>query len=194
MTDFAVPLTLGKHLLQIDTTTFTETPLEVLRSNMAAADWTWDGNNIALTRSVTARTVGEHVRELTTVWLPKGVRSLRSDELAQLAEHSEDWPKGWRIAQGARIFFAGTVYEVRFSSHTEMHVYAARFDEQVNDWLYGCESFDTELLPGDRFASTITDPQNAMIGAKLSWSHSYARRSSCLADDRHHCLRMRYET
>jgi hypothetical protein len=192
MNEFAVDIIPGKVCINIDYTTFIEQPLEVLTSNLVANEWVWDGGNIALARSLTAQTIGENVRELTLRWLTTGLRAIRADEFAQLAELSEEWPKAWRMSAGSRIFFAGTVYEVRFSQHTEMHVYAARYDREIEDWMFGCESFDGELLPGDRFACLISSPEQMQLPHVLSWKRTFDRRLAYSSYDRPERVRQHY--
>lgn len=192
MSFMPLQITLGHSELNVDTTTFTEHPIEVTQTHLDATDWTWDGTNIVLTWSISARTVGDQVRELHKRWALHGIRAVRSDELIQIAQRSEDWDPEWRLSTNARIFFAGTIYTVQFAGHVEYHVYAARFDARVNDWQYGCENFDEQLRPGDRFACMVAVSDRTATQAIFDISRSFPRRVSYLGEDRPFSIRKRY--
>ncbi len=178
MSVISVPIQINTHIPAPGLPRDISEPVHVSCVSLEARDWMWNGTNIVLVTVEGARTIAESVAGLRMMWPINGLRPVRADECVQLYDYAKDWPADWLSEEiGSRIFFPGSVFDLKYPDETFKRIFAARYDHEVQDWIIECEDTYVTLTSGDRFACVLDDPSKKVDEWLLKNSRSYPRRS-----------------
>lgn len=131
---------------------FTE-PLRIDRTEMAANDWKWNNDNVALINTMHMKTIEDQIEMFKLYQKAKVLRPLQAGELGQMERHIDLWPPHWQeCGSQGRILFVGTVYTLVFEEVSYDTVWYCWYDTETKEWVFDCVLTSALLRPLDVFA------------------------------------------